>query len=73
MSDLFLTGEQVRELTGYMQPSAQVRWLRMNGMTHWVRADGHPKVPVSAIRENAVTVSGCGAAIPDFESVRVSN
>lgn len=44
-----LTPAQLVELTGYRQKSAQVRWLRENGVLHYVRADGHPNVPESAL------------------------
>lgn len=46
---MFLTAEQLVELTGYQKPSAQIKWLRTQGLRHWVRADGRPAVPVAAI------------------------
>jgi hypothetical protein len=49
MNSLFLSGEQLRELTGYVQPAAQIRWLRKNAVHHFVRADGRPRVPLAAI------------------------
>ncbi len=48
MSDLFLTPDQLHDLTGYVQAAAQIRWLRKNGIAHYVRADGRPMVTVAA-------------------------
>lgn len=44
-----LTAIELEELTGYRQKTAQVRWLQENGVLHYVRADGHPNVPDSAL------------------------
>lgn len=46
---MFLSPEQLLELTGYVQPAAQIRWLRRNGVRHFVRADGRPVVQPSAL------------------------
>ena len=37
---MFLTPEELRELTGRKRPSAQVRALRTMGIEHRVRPDG---------------------------------
>lgn len=39
---MFLTAEQIEELTGYKKPSLQRRWLLANGYRFDVRADGRP-------------------------------
>ena len=69
---MFLTDEQLADLTGYARPSAQVRWLQSNGITHYVRADRRPRVPVTAIlaplgaeAEPSRTASG-----PNLDAVR---
>lgn len=49
MSALFLSAEDLRELTGYTQGAAQIRWLRKNGITHTVRSDGKPRVVPAAL------------------------
>jgi hypothetical protein len=41
---MFLTSEQLHELTGYRRPSAQVQALRRMVVEHWVRPDGGPVV-----------------------------
>lgn len=71
MSTLFLTRKQLEELTGLVQPAAQIRWLQKNGVRHYIRADGHPRVPLTAIdREPAA--AGAGTRIgPDLDAVRL--
>lgn len=44
---MFLEPRELEDLTGYVQAAAQVRWLRKNGVTHYVRADGQVRVPRS--------------------------
>ena len=46
---MFLTLQQLAELTGYVRPSAQRRWLAQNGIRFWVRADGINAVPVDQL------------------------
>lgn len=70
---LFLSAEQMVDLTGYHQPKAQVGWLQKNGVLHWVRADGHPRVPVSAITNPPDRVTGAAEFTPNFEALRVTN
>lgn len=70
---LFLSDEHLADLTGYARPSAQVRWLQHNGVTHYVRADGRPRVPLTAIFAPLAAASQSnGAAIgPNLDAVRV--
>jgi hypothetical protein len=67
---LFLTPEQVQELTGYRQFRAQIRWLQQAGLRHWVRADGRPVVPVAAIEQLAAPDKEDRGPGPDFSQVR---
>lgn len=46
---IFLTSEELADLTGYVQSAAQVRWLRRNRVHHFIRADGRPRVPRESI------------------------
>jgi hypothetical protein len=64
---MFLTPEQVADLTGYVQPAAQIRWLRKNGVQHYVRCDGRPRVPVSAIGPARQAEGPKG---PNFDAIR---
>lgn len=41
---LFLTAEELRYLTGYQKPGRQTAWLRTQGFTFRIAADGHPRV-----------------------------
>lgn len=67
MSTLFLSADDLHELTGYTQGAAQIRWLRKNGIQHTVRSDGKPRVVPAALSPNQKPV-GRG---PNFEAVRV--
>ena len=44
MSLIYLTAEELKGITGYSTPSAQVRWLQMNGFTVLLRGDGKPLI-----------------------------
>ncbi len=65
MSALFLTVDELRELTGYVQAAAQIRWLRRNGIAHTVRCDGKPRVVPAALLPNAQP-----SKKPNFEAIR---
>ncbi|WP_236170407.1 DUF4224 domain-containing protein [Pseudomonas parakoreensis] len=41
---MFLTPEEVADLTGYKRPAAQMRWLTAERYGFAVGGDGHPKV-----------------------------
>jgi hypothetical protein len=41
---MFLTDDELQELTGYKLPSAQRRWLRERGWRHEVNRVGRPRV-----------------------------
>ncbi|MDH3645956.1 MAG: DUF4224 domain-containing protein [Gammaproteobacteria bacterium] len=41
---IFLTADELGELTGYQRPALQRRWLAENGYSFDVRADGKPIV-----------------------------
>lgn len=41
---LFLTAEELRGLTGYQKPGRQTAWLRAQGFTFRIAADGYPRV-----------------------------
>lgn len=55
---MFLTREELRELTGLSRPSAQIRWLRANGFEVLRRADGVPLI----LRDALTTRMGFGDA-----------
>lgn len=41
---MFMSAEEVAELTGYERPSAQIRWLEAEKFGFVVGGDGVPKV-----------------------------
>lgn len=46
---MFLTDEELAELTGYRQPARQKRWLDAQGIRFFEGADGRPRVLSDAI------------------------
>ncbi|MHC8396110.1 DUF4224 domain-containing protein [Pseudomonas sp. LB3P93] len=47
---MFLTKEEVAELTGYKKPSAQIKWFQVQQIGLAVGGDGHPK----ALRQTVI-------------------
>lgn len=41
---MFLTPEEIHDLTGYRQPARQIEMLKKQGIPFHVNAAGHPKV-----------------------------
>jgi hypothetical protein len=41
---VFLTADELEQLTGYRRPGAQIRWLRSRAIRHYVNGAGHPVV-----------------------------
>jgi len=46
---MFLTAEDLRQLTGYMRSADQIRWLRRQGLLFWINSKGRPVVPRDAV------------------------
>ena len=46
---MFLSADQLQQLTGYRKPTLQRRWLLDNGYHFDVRADGRPVVLVAQV------------------------
>lgn len=55
---MFLTRDEVRELSGYKRRSDQVRWLRDNRYPFELDKDGNPKVPRIAVETRFQIRSG---------------
>jgi len=49
MSTMFLTPDEVQELTGYKYPSKQIQWLQREGFAFRVAADGKPRLLREAV------------------------
>ncbi len=74
----YMTPLELKDLTGLTQSAAQIRWLKANGIEHFVRVDGKPRVPKDEkghpIRANA-EISASRDPEPNFailRSVRLS-
>lgn len=65
---MFLTTEQLQEMTGYQTYSRMVVWLADNGYSFDVRSDGRPNVLLEQVRERQVArgKSGKSKPGPDF-------
>lgn len=51
---MFLTRQELIELTGYKNPSSQMRWLQREGFYFRVGADGRPRV----LRQAVINILG---------------
>lgn len=65
---MFLTPDQVAELTGLTQYAAQKRWLSRQGVPFRVRADGRPVVLVADLSRPAEAAP----ARPRFDLIRAA-
>jgi hypothetical protein len=66
---MFLTPDELHDLTGRRRPSAQIRWLRDHCWTFAERADGRPAVSRREAERQLETSSSRRAppaAEPDF-------
>jgi hypothetical protein len=70
---MFLTADELRELTGYRRPSKQIEWLRERHWRFELNAAGHPRVARAYLERRMVAREGAGAvesASPDFGAIR---
>jgi len=44
MTSLFLSEDDLHELTGFQKPKKQIEWLRAQGFIFRIAGDGHPRV-----------------------------
>lgn len=63
---MFLTRDEMIELTGLKRPTKQIAWLRQYGLRFFVAADGHPRVP----RSNFETKANQRVNVPDFAALK---
>ncbi len=68
MSQPWLTDDELKELTGYVQPSRQVRWLEQNRIKHYISRLNRARVPREAIA--GLKVATEKRTEPDFTKVR---
>lgn len=48
---MFLSKEQLKELTDRSRPTAQIRWLDKNNYSYEISAEGMPKVLLSVVED----------------------
>lgn len=69
---MFLDDSDLRSLTGFIRPSKQIEWLRREGFTFRIAADGHPRV----LRQHVLALMGITdiatrrKTSPDFTALR---
>ena len=66
---LFLTPEELREMTGFCRPSKQIEWLRANGFSFRIAADGHPRVLASHVQRVMGGQTVKEGTTPDFSKL----
>lgn len=66
MPALFLTRDEVIELTGYRMPGHMIAQLRIYGVRFFVAADGYPRVPRAEIDGSRDTVR---RSRPNFDAL----
>ena len=64
---MILSPSQIHRLTGYIRPSAQVRWLRRNGWKVTVNALGEPIVALAEFNRHQVGGKAAGIQEPNFD------
>lgn len=68
---MFLTGDELRELTGYKLASAQCRWLESRGYPFETNASGKPRVLRSYVQQRLCPqLAGSSIVAPDFDAIR---
>lgn len=67
LMSLFLTTDELRELTGYQRPSCMIRQLRENGVRFFIAADGYPRVARNEIESRHPSRQSME---PDFSSLQ---
>ena len=66
---MFLTADQLHELTGYKRAAYQCRWLAKNRVHFYVRGDGRPVVTETAIEPPEGRKSGRRPSVPDLAAL----
>lgn len=69
---IFLTQEEIRELTDLKIPKAQMRWLRKNSYPFEIAASGKPKVLREYVMSKLMTISFSANPTnePNFDAIR---
>jgi hypothetical protein len=66
---VFLTNNELQQLTGYQKPTLQRRWLVDNGYSFDVRRDGKPVVSRCHYESHHGVVVGKRPSAPDLDAL----
>jgi len=71
---MLLTPDDLQSLTGFIRPSKQIEWLRREGFTFRVAADGHPRVDRAHYLKmmGVADIAAKRRTTPDFSTLRTS-
>ena len=67
---LFLTPDEIQELTGYKRPTDQRRWLQRAGWPFALDANNRPKVARAYAERRLSGEAEAATQEPDFSAVR---
>ena len=71
LSLLFLSQDELRELTDLKVPKAQIRWLRAHSFPFEISASGKPKVLRSFLFERLqISMPSNNPSEPNFDAIR---
>jgi hypothetical protein len=70
---MFMTPEQLQQLSGYAKPALQRRWLAANGYRFDVRADGRPAVLVTQVESRQTSRAVRSSDEPNFAALGVTS
>lgn len=71
LSLIFLSSEELKELTDLRIPKAQMRWLQNNAIPFAISAAGKPKVLRSFVIEKLqITTTTVKSNEPNFDAIR---
>lgn len=72
---MFLSNQELHNITGYKSGAYQIKWLQSNNIRHIIAADGRPRVSEALIRcilgENP-TARRSADQEPDFDALRAA-
>ncbi len=63
---MFLSSDELTELTGYKRPSKQIAWFRQYGIRVFVSRVGHPRI----LRSDLESKDGEPRTKPDLDALR---
>lgn len=66
---MFLTREELRDLTDYKRPAEQIRWLTERGYRFEIGASGRPKVLRATLETRLVNTRKTKPKNPRFDLV----